>query len=92
MWTILEHRHVVKELVGAPPQIREKYEVWKNIVMHSGPEGLRAIKGFNDEALKADLKGHRSSRLNQGWRVLYKVVSDQVTVVVERVSKHDYRA
>ncbi len=56
------------------------------------PEGLRVIKGLHDEALKGDLKGSRSSCLNQGWRVLYKVVSDQVTVLVERVSKHDYRA
>ena len=35
----------------APIQIREKYETWKDIVAHSGPQGLAAIRGFNDEAL-----------------------------------------
>jgi hypothetical protein len=29
--------------------------------MLSGPPGLRAIKGFHDEALAGEWKGHRSS-------------------------------
>ena len=91
MWTILEHKHLEKEIEAAPLQVREKYELWKNIVRHGGPEGLRAIRGFNDEALAGKLRGHRSSRLNQAWRVLYQVDREHVTVKVERVPKHDYR-
>jgi addiction module RelE/StbE family toxin len=92
VWTIQEHKRLAKEIAGAPLQVREKYEVWKNIVKHSGPEGLRAVKGFHDEALAGKLRGSRSSRLNQAWRVLYQIDREHVTVKVERVSKHDYRA
>jgi mRNA-degrading endonuclease YafQ of YafQ-DinJ toxin-antitoxin module len=92
VWTLLEHKHVAKALASAPLQVQEKYEVWKNIVRHSGPEGLREIRGFNDEALAGRLRGYRSSRLNQAWRVLYRIDRDHVTVSIERVSKHDYRA
>lgn len=91
VWTISEHKHLQKEIAGAPPQVQEKYEFWKNVVRHSGPEGLRGIKGFNDEALAGKLHGYRSSRLNQAWRVLYRIDREQVTVIVERISKHDYR-
>jgi addiction module RelE/StbE family toxin len=92
VWSILEHKHVAKEIAVAPLQVQEKYEVWKNVVRHSGPEGLRGIKGFNDEALAGKLRSFRSSRLSQAYRVVYRVDRGQVTVTVERVSKHDYRA
>lgn len=92
VWTILEHKRCAKDLADAPLQIRQKYEVWKNIVRHSGPEGLRQIKGFHDEALTGKLRGFRSSRLNQAWRVVYQIDREQVLVEVERVSNHDYRA
>jgi addiction module RelE/StbE family toxin len=91
VWTIVEHKRLAKQIEGAPAQVKEKYEFWKNIVRHSGPEGLRAIKGFHDEALSGKLAGFRSSRLNQAWRVMYEVRRDEVIVIVERVSNHDYR-
>jgi hypothetical protein len=34
----------------------------------------------------------RSSRLSQQWRVLYRASADEVTVYVERITPHDYRA
>lgn len=37
--------------------ILKRYEKWKDIAMISGPQGLRAIKGFRDEALSGDWKG-----------------------------------
>jgi mRNA-degrading endonuclease YafQ of YafQ-DinJ toxin-antitoxin module len=57
----------------------------------SGPQGLRAIKGFHDEALKGQLAGLRSSRLGLQWRVIYSVQSNQVRVNVERVTPHKYK-
>lgn len=90
MWTILEHRRIAQELARAPRQIREKYEFWKNVVRHSGPEGLLVIKGFRDEALAGKWRGFRSSRLSLAYRVIYQVEREHVTVNVERVSKHDY--
>lgn len=59
--------------------------------MLSGPQGLRVIKGFHDEALSGDWKGSRSSRLNEQWRVIYSVKADVITVQVVRVTPHDYR-
>jgi len=93
MWRIEEHRDVDKELSGGrvPLDILKRYEKWKDIAMLSGPKGLRAIKGFRDEALGGKWKGFRSSRLNEQWRVIYKVVADALLVQVVRVTPHDYR-
>ncbi|MFK7865133.1 MAG: type II toxin-antitoxin system mRNA interferase toxin, RelE/StbE family [Pseudohongiellaceae bacterium] len=53
--------------------------------------GLRSIAGFRDESLSGKWKGHRSSRLNLQYRVIYKVEKDKVLVQVENVTPHDYR-
>lgn len=71
--------------------ILKRYEKWKDIAMISGPQGLRAIRGFRDEALTGDWKGFRSSRLNEQWRVIYSVEADVMSVQVVRVTPHDYR-
>ncbi|MDP9140389.1 MAG: type II toxin-antitoxin system mRNA interferase toxin, RelE/StbE family [Pseudomonadota bacterium] len=93
MWRIEEHRQADKELSSGrvPIEILKRYEKWKDIAMLSGPQGLRAIKGFRDEALSGDWKGYRSSRLNEQWRVIYQVVADALLVQVIRVTPHDYR-
>lgn len=71
-----------------PETLREK---WKDIATISGPDGLRAIRGFHDEALAGEWKGCRSSRLNEQWRVIYSVEAGVMTVLVIRVTPHDYR-
>ena len=58
---------------------------------NSGPAGLRRVRGFSDEALKGEWKGYRSSRLDDAYRVVYRTEGDLMLVMVERVSKHDYR-
>ena len=90
MWEVLEHRRVAKTLAGAPIEVQKRYEKWKDIVAISGPQGLRRIRGFNDEALSGRWKGFRSSRLNIQYRVIYRVQKDQVLVEVEKVTPHDY--
>ena len=57
----------------------------------SGPSGLRLIKGFHDESLRGDWKGCRSSRLGDQFRVIYKVVNNEVIVQVVSITAHDYR-
>ena len=74
-----------------PVDVLKRYEKWKDIVYVSGPDGLRLIRGFRDEALRGDWKGHRSSRLNLQYRVIYKVENERVMVQVMRVTPHDYR-
>ncbi len=91
MWTVYEHRRVVKRFERLPKEILKRYEKWKDIVRFSGPAGLRLIKGFHDEALSGEWRGNRASRLGQQFRVLYKVVAQKVLVKVVDVSAHDYR-
>ena len=91
MWTIYEHRNVSKQLASLPVEVLKRYEKWKDIVSLSGPQGLRAIKGFHDESLRGEWKGHRSSRLSQQYRVIYVVEKDQIFIQVVSVSAHDYR-
>ena len=91
MWAIYEHRRVAKSLKGAPVEVLKRYEKWKDIVIISGPQGLKKIKGLNDESLSGRWKGYRSSRLNIQYRVIYKVEGDKVLVQVEDVTPHDYR-
>jgi toxin HigB-1 len=92
MWRIEEHRRVDKQLSASVPQeILKRYEKWKDIAMLSGPAGLRAIKGFHDEALSGEWKGHRSSRLGLQWRVIYQVFGSALLIQVVQVTPHDYR-
>jgi addiction module RelE/StbE family toxin len=91
MWEILEHRRVSRQLERIPIEILQRYEVWKEIVTVSGPQGLCQIRGFNDESLRGEWRGHRSSRLNQQYRVIYKIEKQRVLVEVVSVTAHDYR-
>jgi addiction module RelE/StbE family toxin len=91
MWDIYEHRRVSKQLKSLPTDVLKRYEKWKDIVAISGPQGLLKIKGLHDESLSGDWKGHRSSRLNQQYRVIYKVEKDKVLIQVVNVTPHDYR-
>jgi len=80
-----------KQLTSLPKEILKRYEKWKDIVMISGPQGLRLIKGFHDEALRGKWKGCRSSRLGYQYRVIYKVVKSEVLVQILELTSHDYR-
>ncbi len=92
MWRIEEHRRVDRQLSGSVPiEVLKRYEKWKDIAALSGPPGLRAIKGFHDEALSGEWKGHRSSRLGLQWRVIYRVDADLLLIQVVHVTPHDYR-
>ena len=90
MWIILEHKTIKRQLKTTPVEVLKRYEKWKDIVMISGPQGLRLIKGFHDEALRREWKGFRSSRLGNQYRVIYGVESDMIMVKVMRVTPHDY--
>jgi len=91
MWEVYEHRRVVRRVSRLPDEILKRYEKWKDIVRISGPAGLRAIKGFHDEALRGEWKGHRSSRLGIQHRLIYRVVALELIVLVIDITAHDYR-
>lgn len=91
MWQVLEHRRVVRRLPKLPLEILQRYEKWKDIVMLSGPQGLREIRGFSDEALRGEWRGRRSSRPGAQYRVIYKVEAQNVVVKVVELTAQDYR-
>jgi len=82
---------VDKQAASAPIETLKRYEKWKDIASMSGPPGLRLIKEFHDEALAGEWKGHRSSRLGDQWRVIYRVVADELLFQVASLTAHDYR-
>ena len=91
MWVIYEHKNATKQLKILPIEVLKRYEKWKDIIVLSGPKGLKQIKGFNDEALRGEWKGYRSSRLNIQYRIIYKIENEQLYVRVVKVTAHDYR-
>ena len=91
MWQIYEHRNLQRHIRKLPKDILNRYEKWKDIVEISGPAGLRLIRGFNDEPLRGDWKGHRSSRLGSQFRVIYRVEKEELFVMVIDVTAHNYR-
>ena len=91
MWEVYEHRRVVRRVQRLPVEVLKRYEKWKDIVKISGPTGLRAIKGFHDESLKGEWKGHRSSRLGIQHRLIYRIVAQELLVLVIDITADDYR-
>lgn len=91
MWRIEEHRRIDKQVTNARAEILKRYEKWKDIASISGPPGLRLIKGFHDEALAGEWLGYRSSRLGEQWRVIYRVVAEDLLFQVASITAHDYR-
>jgi len=90
MWEIYEHHSLVRKLRKLPMEVLKRYEKWKDIVGISGPEGLKLIKGFHDEALKGKWRGHRSSRLGLQYRLIYRIERKVLYVKVIDITPHDY--
>lgn len=90
MWEVYEKKIIQKDIKKIPHEVLLRYEAWKRIVELSGPQGLKLIKGFNDEALKGQWKGFRSSRLNIKWRLIYKVEKEVLEVYVIEITPHKY--
>jgi addiction module RelE/StbE family toxin len=91
MWQIYEHRSLQQRFKKLPVDILKRYEKWKDIVEFSGPAGLKLIRGFNDESLRGEWKGHRSSRLGGQYRVIYRFEKTKFFVMVVELTAHDYR-
>ena len=95
MWTVInESKGAQKELARAPSEVATSYEIWARLVEEHGLAILRDFKGYHDEKLQGAWLGHRSSRLNRKWRVIYQVdTSGKIQIVtVVRVTPHDYRS
>ena len=91
MWRIEEHRRIDKQVASVPIEVLKRYEKWKDIALISGPPGLRLIKGFHDETLSGRWNGYRSSQLGLQWRVIYRVIPDELLFQVASITAHKYR-
>jgi mRNA-degrading endonuclease YafQ of YafQ-DinJ toxin-antitoxin module len=91
MWQIEEHRRVDNQCAALPQEILKRYEKWKDIAMISGPPGLRMITRLHDEALAGEWKSYRSSCFGLQYRVIYRVLADNLIFLVASVTAHDYR-
>ena len=91
MWRTFEHRNIQRRVQKTPIDVLKRYEKWKDIIEMSGPAGLRLIRGFNDEPLRGDWKGHRSSRLGEQFRVIYRIEKKELFVLVIELTAYDYR-
>jgi toxin HigB-1 len=82
-----------KQLLKAPKHIVEATLKWVSSVQRIGLLETRKTggKGLHDEPLSGELKGLRSIRLNKSWRLYYREIKDEVTLVfVERIDAHKY--
>jgi mRNA-degrading endonuclease YafQ of YafQ-DinJ toxin-antitoxin module len=90
MWRIREQHNLHKVIEKLPLQVVKKYELWKDIVFRHGPDKLREFPGFHDEKLKGEFEGHRSSRLNIQYRVIYSIEKKEISVYVIDITPHKY--
>jgi proteic killer suppression protein len=77
-----------KQIKRLPTKIIDQLQYWIEIIENDGIAAMRSISGYNDEALKGERKGQRSSRLNRSYRVIY--TEDGEILEILEVNKHDY--
>jgi addiction module RelE/StbE family toxin len=93
-WTIDDSKVSERVIRSMPNNVKAKWEQWVQIIYEEGPGALTAnplYRGFKDAPKHGEWEGYRGSWLSGSWRVLYKAEEEELEVVVERVSNHDYR-
>ena len=65
-----------KQIRKLPERILRALRAWALTIELEGVSGIRKLPGYNDEALKGDRKGQRSSRLSRAYRVIYTEEED----------------
>jgi proteic killer suppression protein len=80
----------IKQLKAVPEPIRLKARAWIAAVESVGLREVSRSPGFHDEPLKGDRKGQRSVRLNRAYRLIYRVIREEVHIEVLEVNKHDF--
>lgn len=84
-------RSAEKSLRRLPKEIVQKFLVWVRSIELDGLAETSKRPGLHDEPLKGKRKGQRSVRLSRGYRAVYEVRKNKVSVVfVLEVNNHDY--
>lgn len=79
-----------KQLAKVPDFIQKKVIFWIFLVESEGLSKVSKSPGFHDEPLKGDRKGQRSIRLNKAYRLIYRIIEDQIYIELLEIHKHDY--
>jgi len=70
------------------------FQIWKTLLVAGNTmilqDKLKEFQSFNDEKLRGERGGQRSSRLNVKYRVIYTVEETVVTVRVLEITPHEY--
>jgi len=86
-WRIVEARLLVRQLERAPREVRIDYGYWRDRVRELGPN-LQG--GYKTHALHGRRKGQKSARLGRQWRVIFRVVEDELIVEALELTSHRY--
>ncbi len=82
-----------KQLKKLPNHIVNKFNEWRKKVHEQGIAEVRKIPGFHDEPLHGAARaGQRSVRLNDGYRLFYKITKegDEEVISIIEINKHVY--
>jgi len=67
-------------------------KAWTAFVEHNGPQALEQSYKWDDHPLWGQWSGCRSSCISNSGRIIYRVIEDEVIVLVLRVTAvHNYR-
>lgn len=91
-YNVVLSKFAEKQFYRLPSHIQKALRVWCEAIEDEGIQSMRLIRGYHDEPLKGQRKGQRSSRLSQGYRVIYEELnSGEISIIsVLEVNKHVY--
>lgn len=65
---------------------------WVSEMEEFGPTYVANSSEWHDHELEREWSGHRSSAFSHSGRVIYKIIDDQIIVLVARVTaNHNYK-
>jgi mRNA-degrading endonuclease YafQ of YafQ-DinJ toxin-antitoxin module len=86
-WRVVESRLLLKQFQRAPREVQRDYGFWRDRVRDLGPN-LQG--GYRTHALHGRRSGQRSARLGRQWRVIFRVVEDELIVEALELTPHNY--
>ena len=89
---VIYTKEAKKDISKLPVHIRDKILFWIHYLEKFGIADSRKVRGFNDESLSGKRVGQRSIRLSKGFRLFYRELPCEHTLLIEiiEVNKHEY--